>query len=146
MTKEQQQSVGFGLVKINLEQFAIIEDLYQKDNTVEFTAALSFAVNNYNKRIKVLVRFGFEQEQKPFIIIEGSCEFSVVPSAWDSFANAEKNSVTFPKGFMAHIAALTVGSVRGMLHVKTENTQFNKYFIPTINVAEMVSEDVIFDV
>jgi hypothetical protein len=146
MTKEQQQSVGFALVKINLEQFAIIEDLYQKDKAVEFTTALNFAVSNDNKRIKVFVRFGFEQEKKPFIIIEGSCEFSVVPSSWDSFANAENNSIVFPKGFIAHIAALTVGSVRGMLHVKTENTKFNKYFIPTINVAEMVSEDVKFDI
>lgn len=145
MTKTQQQSVGFGLVKINLEQFAIIEDLYEKDNKVEFTAVLSFAINNDNKRIKVFIRFGFEQEDKPFIIIEGSCEFIVVPSSWDSFSNAENNSITFPKGFMAHIAALTVGSVRGMLHIKTENTQFNKYFIPTINVAEMVPEDVTFD-
>ena len=146
MTKKQQQSVEFALVKINLEQFAIIEDLYQNDNKVEFTTALNFAVSNYNKRIKVFVRFGFEQEKKPFIIIEGSCEFSVVSSSWDSFANAEKHSITVPKGFMAHIAALTVSSVRGMLHVKTENTQFNRYFIPTMNVAEMVSEDVKFDI
>jgi len=37
---------------------------------------------------------------------------------------------------------LTVGTVRGILHTKTEGTNFNGFVIPTINVTELVTSDV----
>ena len=52
--------------------------------------------------------------------------------------------VSFPKGFMAHLAVITVGTTRGVLHAKTENSKFNKYFLPTINVNELVKNDISF--
>ncbi len=42
---------------------------------------------------------------------------------------------------MADHEMLTVGSVRGMLQVKTVDTVFNKFLMPTINVAEMIEEE-----
>ena len=75
-----------------------------------------------------------------------SNEYSIEQAAWAALTRTDENRLVLPKGFMAHLAMLTVGTVRGMLHVKTENTKFNCYFLPTINVAEMINEDVIFDI
>jgi hypothetical protein len=36
---------------------------------------------------------------------------------------------------------ITVGTARGVLHAKTEGTTLNKFFIPTVNVVEMVTDD-----
>ena len=49
-----------------------------------------------------------------------------------------------PSGFVCHLAMLAIGTARGVLHAKTENTLFNKYLIPTINVAELIKDDIIF--
>ena len=46
---------------------------------------------------------------------------------------------------MKHLSVITVGTARGVLHAKTENTPFNKFVLPTINVTELVKEDVSFD-
>ncbi len=49
------------------------------------------------------------------------------------------------KGFLAHLAMITTGTARGVLFAKTEATQFSKFIIPTLNVAEMIKEDASFD-
>ncbi len=55
------------------------------------------------------------------------------------------NTLIVPKGLLCHLAMLTVGTSRGILHAKTEGTCFNKYVLPTINVTEIIKEDASFD-
>ena len=38
---------------------------------------------------------------------------------------------------------LTIGTARGVLHSKTENTPYNKYLLPTLNVSDLVNNDLI---
>ena len=59
--------------------------------------------------------------------------------------DTQTNVVKVSKGFMQHIAMLTVGTTRGILHAKTEGTCFNKYVLPAINVAELIKDDVEFE-
>ena len=42
--------------------------------------------------------------------------------------------------FIRHLSAISIGTARGILHAKTENTAYNKYFLPTININELVSK------
>ena len=76
--------------------------------------------------------------------IQISCFLKIEDSAWESFKL--NNQITFPKDFIAHMAMITVGTSRGVLHSKTEGTIFNKYILPTINVAKMIPEDITFDI
>jgi hypothetical protein len=39
---------------------------------------------------------------------------------------------------------LTIGTSRGILHAKTEGTEFNKFILPTINVNQLVEKDAEF--
>lgn len=57
---------------------------------------------------------------------------------------AESKTLTVPKGFLCHLAMLTVGTSRGILHAKTEGTCFNKYVLPVINVTEIIKGDASF--
>jgi hypothetical protein len=41
---------------------------------------------------------------------------------------------------------ITVGTTRGVLYAKTENSPYSKYIVPTINVAEMIEKDAIFEI
>jgi hypothetical protein len=144
--KSNTKSIGFALDRLNLDQFAIIQNAYTDDKDIGLVTGLQFAADAVNKRIKCTVRVSFEQDEKPFLILEASNNFSVDKEAWALYENAEMKAIVLPKKFMAHLAMLTVGAARGMLHVKTENTKFNRYFLPPINVAEMIDEDVRIDV
>jgi len=132
--------VGFKLEKINTEQFAIIEDSYEDSyEEIGLGTNVKFGVNSETPAIISIVKFQFEQQQKPFLIIEVSCEFSVEQSKWADFSKEKK--IIIPKDFLAYLAMITIGTSRGILHAKTDNTKYNELILPTINVAEMIVED-----
>ena len=54
------------------------------------------------------------------------------------------NTLNVPHGFPGHLAMLTGGTTRGILHAKTEGTCYNQYVLPTINVTEIIKEDASF--
>ena len=56
----------------------------------------------------------------------------------------DDNTYLVAKGLAVHFAVLTIGSARGILHAKTEGTPFNEFLLPTIDVNNMLEEDVIF--
>lgn len=135
--------IGFKLKKINTDQFAYIDDAYDDEND-EFNLEtnISFGIDPSNSAIKASVKIQFEQNEKTFLIIEASCEFDIDQKMWKDFTDEKK--VKIPKGFMAHLAVITVGTTRGILHSKTENTPYNEFILPTLNVADMIKEDVEF--
>lgn len=115
-----------------------------KENKIRIETNLRFAANHKNKNIAVFSKFSFESESKPFIIVEAGCYFNIIDEAWENMLNSENNSLTVPLGFIKHLAVITVGTTRGILHTKTEDTCYNKYVLPTINVASIIKDDVVF--
>lgn len=138
------KSIGFSLKKVSTEQFAIIEDGFNDKGKIRLHTSLRFAADDIQKYVAVFASFTFDSEQKPFLIIEASCHFSIKDPAWSEMLKTDLNTLVVPHGFLCHLAMLTVGTARGILHVKTEGTCFNKYVLPTINVTEIIKEDASF--
>lgn len=140
----EKTSVGFVLQGIKTEQFAILEENYAPKKEIDLGAGLQFKVDIENKQIGTFLSFEFIQGKKVFLKIQVSCHFKIEETAWTSFRNEDQLIV--PKGFLAHLVMITTGTTRGVLFAKTEGTTFSKYLIPTINVAEMIKEDVSFEI
>ncbi|TXE10337.1 hypothetical protein ES711_00020 [Gelidibacter salicanalis] len=143
---EEKNKIGFALKKITTEQFAIIESSYKEGDLVDLKAGLRFGMNFDNRIISVIFSTSLIQEKSPFLVIEVGCHFNITAEAWDSFYNESKTDLVVPKGFIGHLVMLTIGTTRGVLHSKTENTQFNSFLLPTLNVNELVKIDVVFKV
>ena len=137
--------IGFVLKKIVTEQFAIIKDAFHEGNQIQLNTQSQFAVDASQKIIVVKTVFKFDQTLAPFLLIEASCHFRITDDTWSQFILPEQNVLKVPAAFLAHLTMLTVGTVRGILHAKTENTPFNNFLIPTINVAALIKEDISFD-
>ena len=135
----------FALVKITTEQFAVIEQDISDDPEVNITVDFRFGADNNQELIAVFAAFSFEIEGKKFLIIEAGCHFNIASESWNRMLNSEKEVLKIPKKFLQHLAVITVGTARGMLHAKTENTDFNRFHLPTMNLQEMITEDSIFD-
>ncbi|PKQ62775.1 hypothetical protein BZG02_11280 [Labilibaculum filiforme] len=136
--------IGFALAKVSTEQFAIIEDAYTNDGNISLGTNIRFGCDADNKMIAVFALFTFQCNEKAFLIIEAGCHFNVREDAWEKMLDTENNSLTAPHGFMQHMTVLTIGTTRGVLHAKTENTPFNQFVLPTINVSEIIQQDSIF--
>jgi len=138
--------VGFRLLKITTVQFAVIENAFIESEPIQLGAGVNYAIDDKNKVIACIVRFQFAINESPFLIIHIKCDFGIEDNSWMSFIDADKKEIKFPIDFVKHLAVLTVGTARGILHSKTENTKFNKYFLPTINVNELIKEGFSFKI
>jgi hypothetical protein len=61
---------------------------------------------------------------------------------WDEYYTIETKSLLLPKNFAQHISVITVGTARGVLHAKTEGDILNALILPSINVLDLVPDDV----
>lgn len=139
--KKKENSIGFALSKVSTEQFAVIEEGFNDEGKIGLNTSLRFAADKRQRYVAVFASFTFYSDQSPFLVIEAGCHFSIKETAWQEMLEAESKTLTVPKGFLCHLAMLTVGTSRGILHAKTEGTCFNKYLIPTVDVTEIIRED-----
>jgi hypothetical protein len=139
--------IGFSFAKIVTEQFAVIPDIFEEGKEIKLRPELNFGIDSQTKHIMVNMLFRFEQEGRPFIILKLACYFTIYPTDWDQFRNpADTNALVIPQGFATHLAMLTIGTLRGVLHAKTENTTFNRFIIPAFNVTGLIKSDIIFNI
>lgn len=136
----ENKSIRFSLAKISTDQFAIIENAFKKEQDVNLNIALQFGSNKEKNIISVKASLQFEQQTIPFLIVEASCYFNIEPNDWKTFVQGAE--IVVPKSIITHFTVLTVGAVRGILHAKTEGTNFNGFVIQPINVTELVTGDV----
>ena len=141
--KETEPVIGFKLVKITTEQFAIIEESYTKEATIHLRTNLEFGIDKEKRVIVVMPTFDFFTKDNLFMKIKTGCHFVIKDDAWSIMIDENENEIKLPIKLIRHLCVITIGTTRGILHSKTENTEYNKYFIPTINVEEMIKEDVI---
>jgi hypothetical protein len=141
--ESKNNSVQFSIAKVSTEQFAIIEEAWQEGVPINLATSIRFAIKREKRLVAVFCQFKFEQKGIPFIKIEVSNHFLIAPDSWKNFLRDEIITV-IPKGFMCHLGMITVGTARGVLHTKTEGTRFNEFILPTINVTDMIKEDVSF--
>ena len=142
----KEDKIIFSLQNIKNEQFAIIEKNYKEKEPVEITTGVQFMIDSKNHVLGSLVNIAFEQSKRIFLKIDVSCHFNIEIKSWNKFINKKESIMTIPKGFLAHMATITVGTSRGILFSKTDGTIFNKFIIPTINIAEMITKDATFPV
>ncbi len=138
-------TIGFFLSKITTEQFAIIESAFNADIAIEFNINSKYGINEKDKMIAAFIAPAFIQNKTPFLVLEIACHFKIAEDAWNKYLNKEKTRLNLPIGFIRHLTMLSLGTARGVLHSKTENTDFNKFILPTINVNEIVKKGIAFD-
>lgn len=143
---ENKEQITFALLHISTEQFAVIPGSYDdKKEDLEFETIVRFGFDpDPEKRIvSSFVAINFMQEKNPFLILEIACHFQIVSEHWSKIFNTETNVLTVPIGLARHFVMLCVGTLRGVLHAKTENSVYNKFYLPTINVNDLVKTDVV---
>lgn len=137
--------IKFGLRKIFTLQFATFDSVAVQENSIKLNFTVSFAIIEDQRIVGCNAKFEFVSNEAPFIALNVQCDFAIAPESWEDFLNKELKKITIPATFATHLAFLTVGTARGILHSKTENTAFNKYFLPTLNVSEIIKGDVVID-
>lgn len=136
-------ALRFGIANIDTTEYAILEEKYTEGEEINLSTSFNFGYDQENHLLGVEVKFQYLQNESAFLLISAQCSFVIDGEAWDSFIS--ENSLILPLGFASHLAVITVGTTRGILHEKTKDTPFNNFIIPTINITELITEDVSID-
>ena len=134
--------IGFQIIQIKTEEFAVLPELFDENNT-EISLGLDFAfgLDKSERVIACSAEIKFLQSDRPFIKLKITNSYLIEEESWQRLQ--EDGKFIIPKGFTTHLLVLTIGTLRGVLHAKTEGTDFNKFVLPTLNVADLINEDLV---
>lgn len=140
---KNKKSFGFTLNKITTEQYAQVSEPPAKQEKISLSTEFKFGFNHSQRAIGAFTNFRFDNDGEPFLLLEVACHFQIEEESWNAFIDKENNHIVLPKDFAAHLLMITVGTARGVLHSKTENSSYNEFFIPLLNVAKLINSDII---
>lgn len=138
---ENNNPIGFQLVGIRTDQFAIVDELFDISKPLGIEVNFSVAKTDDQKVVSVMLRSRFLESERVVMILDCSCHFKIKDESWSQFLAPEGNVLVLPKAFITHLAVITVGTARGILHSKTEGTKFNGHILPTLNLTEIFTTD-----
>lgn len=137
------ESVKFALTGITTEQFATISD--PEGSGFGLNISVSVKSDYNNRGIGLNLSLKFEENDTVFMIVETTTHFVIEEECWINMSNNRQDNVILPKDFVMHLLTIAIGITRGILHTKTENTNFNRYIVPLINVSELGGDDVVME-
>lgn len=136
-------AIQFRLTKIEVPQFAILTDKEFTDS-MNINYGFEFSVSEDTTSLRCDATASYIDGDTPVMKIVVRCEFYIEQNCWNALKT--KNGLTFPAGFLQHLASLTVGTMRGVYYEKTENTAYNRFFIPLLDVNLAIKEDLTFPI
>ncbi|HSH67552.1 MAG TPA: hypothetical protein VLB84_17550, partial [Bacteroidia bacterium] len=110
--------ITFGFRKIDVEQFAIIQEAYKQNEEVTLTVNTAFSIQPEWTQVGSHVTIKFLCGDNPFLIVQVACHVGIDPKSWKKWESEDK-TIVIPAFFATHLVVLTVGTLRGILHSKT---------------------------
>jgi hypothetical protein len=141
MKTEQSLPIQFKPLRILTQQFATVEENYESEQKVQIRTTLEVAVDKEKRVIIITPLFAFESSKGLFLKVQVASYFEASPESWQKIPTDSEGKKIIPLGFLHHLAAIAIGTTRGVLHTKTEGTHLNGFILPTLNVTKLLTED-----
>jgi hypothetical protein len=136
-------TIRFALTRIITEEFAIIENIFMPGEKVTVVSNLVLNFAEDEQLIAITGKFTYEMQEKVFLVVAVSLHFKIFEEDWKRMFDEKELTLTLKKNPALHLASLTVGTARGVIHAKTEGHPVNAVVLPTINLNEMISDDLV---
>ena len=132
--------IPFRIRQIKTQQFAMFPDLLVNGKEVTVDSEFSFGVNTEVKNILCVTKLSYRQDENLLLTTEVHCIFDIREDG----VNQLKEQGRVGVDFLRYLATIAIGTVRGIIHTKTENTVLNPVVVPPINLVEAIKEDFVF--
>ncbi len=91
--------------------------------------------------IRCNTKITYTQEERLLLVIEVSCYFDIENNAGKQIVEEKRIDV----GFLRYLATITIGTIRGIIHAKTESTSLNPIVLPPINLMDVIKNDFVLN-
>lgn len=138
----QERSIKFGFARITTDEFAITGEQFNSSEGAVINAHMAFGWNKNEHIFAVQLKCTVLQQDRILAVVAVTCHYRFMPEDWAASYVEDSDKLIVPKMPALHFASLTVSTVRGVLHAKTEHHPINALIIPPINVNDFVKGDV----
>ena len=123
----------FRFKSMELLQFATLADQYEPDRTNGHTE-VGFWYEALSRTLNVQLSFVLthSEDHTPLMKAELKSEFEIKEESLEQIT--KNDELVFPSSLLAHLAALTYSSLRGVIYAKTENTAFRSFILPVEDI------------
>lgn len=135
----------FEIQEIQTVEFATLTKLIDPDKIIRLDSNLQFGIYPEVNGIVCEITIELYEEEKMILKLVTNCNFIVENNSWEKL-KIQVNKINLPKDLLSHLGMIALGTTRGILHTKTENTIFNHFTLPLINVKEMIQENQLFEI
>lgn len=143
----EKKNIPFRITGIDTSQFFADASLYKEDCEIGMALEVPISASDDDHAIEVALNVQFKCESTPFIILEVKVKFDIEPDAFQTLivTKKKKTAVVIPVGLARHLATLSVGTARGVLHERLSKTKLNGFVLPTIDLTKILEEDIVLD-
>ena len=131
------QSIAYRITRIETLQFAIFPDAFQSGPDVRIDTNFEYNVRSDIGQIRNVLKISYVQNDKLLLVAELACYFDIAPEG----AQLIKAQGKVPVDFLRFLGSVSVGTIRGLIHAKTEGTVLNPIILPPVNLEDMIKND-----
>lgn len=134
-------NVQYQFIKMELTQFSPKWEMYSSENSaVGLETKFNFAFNKSEGVLKCTTILAFRQDNQDFLNSELQTFFKLKEESIKELT--EENVIIIPKGLLCQFASLSYGSYRGIIYMKTINTDLSNMILPPMYIDEVIKEDI----
>ena len=133
-------TIPFRIRQIKTQQFAMFPELLVNGDEVQIHSEFNFGVNHEVDDILCNTKLTYVQNENLLLTIEVQCFFSISKEG----SKLIKSQGRIEMNFLRYLGTIATGTVRGIIHTKTENTALNPIVLPPLNLVEAIKNDFVF--
>lgn len=133
-------TIPFRIRQIKTQQFAMFPELLVNGEEVHVESEFSFGVNREVNDIFCITKLTYSQNERLLLTTEVHCYFDISEEGSSQLKQQGRIEV----GFLRYLATIATGTVRGIIHTKTESTALNPVVLPPLNLVEAIKSDFVF--
>ena len=138
MEQPKEIQIEYRLAKIDINKFDIHPDGL-KDGEASFQTEVQFAYSNTQHSVRCRLRVNLVQQENPLMESEIDCHFELNPDSVNKMRQEE--NIVVPAPILIQFASLCYGTMRGVIHTKTEGMPLNRFILPPIYFHEIIKQD-----
>ncbi|MBD5185001.1 MAG: hypothetical protein HDS92_00140 [Bacteroidales bacterium] len=135
--------IKYDLRGVTVEQFATLFEPTSVENPA-INVSVPVKTNYEERSFAVGVNVQFQENGVTFLVAEAYCHYEIERECWEELSESGTKDVILPKDFMDCMIRIGIGTLRGVICAKTENTPFAKFYLPIIEVDNQEGEDFVF--
>lgn len=115
-------------------------DLLINGQDVTIQSEFNFGINKDINDVFCTTKLSYVQDEKLLLTTEVVCFFAINEDGKNQIIKSGRLEVSF----LRYLATIATGTVRGIIHTKTENTSLNPIVLPPLNLVEVIKDDFVF--